>query len=98
MSGTMDVVIAAGVESMARVPMGLSAALPEERLRPVQSPRIEERYPGIQFSQFMGAEMVAKKYGLSTADLDRYALVSHQRAAADQGAGLRRRDRAVAVA
>ena len=59
----MDVVIAAGVESMTRVPMGLSAALPAKHgFGNYKSPRLEERYPHIQFSQFMGAEMIAKKY------------------------------------
>jgi len=55
MSGAMDVVIAAGVEGMTRVPMGLSAALPaKEGFGIYKSPKMEERYPGIQFSQFMG--------------------------------------------
>ena len=64
MSGTMDVVIASGVESMTRVPMGLSVSLPaKEGFGVPKSPFQEERYPNIQFSQFMGAEMVAEKYG-----------------------------------
>src|SRR5919106_315089 len=66
MSGAMDVVIAAGVESMTRVPMGLSSQLPAKNgFGTPKSPKIEERYPGIQFSQFMGAEMLAKKFDLS---------------------------------
>jgi acetyl-CoA C-acetyltransferase len=74
MSGAMDVVIAAGVESMSRVPMGLSSQLPYKNgFGTYKSPRIEARYPGIQFSQFTGAEMMAKKYGLSRAELDAYA-------------------------
>jgi acetyl-CoA C-acetyltransferase len=83
MSGAMDVVIAAGVESMSRVPMGLSSALPYKNgFGTYKSPRMEARYPGIQFSQFAGAEMIAKKYDLSRAELDAYALSSHQRAMA----------------
>ena len=83
MSGTMDVVIAAGVESMTRVPMGLSAVLPAKNgFGQYKSPRMEERYPGIQFSQFMGAEMMSKKYALTKDDLDRFAYESHQRAIA----------------
>jgi acetyl-CoA C-acetyltransferase len=83
MSGAMDVVIAAGVESMSRVPMGLSSALPYKNgFGTYKSPRMEDRYPGINFSQFAGAEMIAKKYGLSRETLDAYALSSHQRAAA----------------
>ena len=88
MSGTMDVVIAAGVESMSRVPMGLSSAMPEKAGfgRP-KSPRQEARYPGVVFSQFTGAEMMAKKYGLSRDQLDRFALDSHRKAAAATKAG-----------
>lgn len=83
MSGAMDVVIAAGVESMSRVPMGLSSALPYKNgFGTYKSPRMEARYPGINFSQFVGAEMVARKYDLSRAELDAYALASHQRAMA----------------
>ena len=83
MSGTQDVVIAAGVESMTRVPMGSTGALFHQAgLGRSKSPRQEERYPNIQFSQFMGAEMMSKKYGFSRADLDAYALESHRRAAA----------------
>ncbi|MDP1641678.1 MAG: beta-ketoacyl synthase N-terminal-like domain-containing protein, partial [Phenylobacterium sp.] len=74
MSGTQDVVIAAGVESMTRVPMGSSAALAAKAaMGQYKSPRMEERYPNIQFSQFMGAEMMAKKYGLTKDQLDEYA-------------------------
>jgi len=88
MSGTMDCVIAAGVESMTRVPMGLSAALPAKNgFGFYKSPEMEKRYPGIQFSQFTGAEMLSKKYGFSRDDLDRFALLSHQRAAAATRAG-----------
>ena len=88
MSGAMDVVIAAGVESMSRVPMGLSSQLPYKNgFGTYKSPRIEDRYPGVQFSQFMGAEMMARKYDLSRAELDAYALKSHQRAMAATKAG-----------
>jgi len=87
LSGTQDIVIASGVESMTRVPMGLSVSLPyKEGFGHPKSPRQEERYPNIQFSQFMGAEMVAEKYGLTKDQLDEYGYHSHQRAiAATQG-------------
>ncbi|MFT3813904.1 MAG: acetyl-CoA C-acetyltransferase [Acidovorax sp.] len=90
MSGAMDVVIAAGVESMTRVPMGTPTVLPfKNGLGTYMSPLISQRYPGVdQFSQFTGAEMMAKKYGLEKARLDAYALQSHQRAAAAARAGL----------
>ena len=87
MSGAMDVVIAAGVESMTRVPMGLASSLPAKNgFGNYKSPNIEQRYPNIVFSQFTGAEMMAEKYGLSKDELDEYAYGSHQRAiAATQG-------------
>ena len=88
MSGTMDIVIAAGVESMTRVPMGLSVALPAQNgFGLPKSPNQEARYPNIQFSQFVGAEMVAEKYGLTKDDLDQFSYESHQRAIAATQAG-----------
>ncbi|KPP89773.1 acetyl-CoA C-acetyltransferase [Erythrobacter sp. HL-111] len=87
MSGTQDVVIASGVESMSRVPMGSNATLHmKEGLGHYKSPRLEEKFPGVQFSQFMGAEMIAQKHGFTKDDLDRFALSSHEKAiAATQG-------------
>lgn len=83
MSGTQDIVIAAGVESMTRVPMGTTATLfMKEGLGTYKSPRLEEEYPGILFSQFMGAEMIVKKHGFRRDQLDAFALESHARAAA----------------
>ncbi len=88
MSGAMDCVIAAGVESMTRVPMGLASSLPAKNgFGHYKSPDIESRYPNIQFSQFTGAEMMAEKYGLSKDQLDEYAYNSHQRAIAATQAG-----------
>jgi acetyl-CoA C-acetyltransferase len=88
MSGAMDVVIAAGVESMSRVPMGLSTQLPAKNGFGVPvGAAMGARYPGIQFSQFLGAEMMAKKYELSKDQLDEYAYASHQRAIAATKSG-----------
>src|SRR4030088_236963 len=88
MSGTMDVVIAAGVEAMTRVPMGLASSLPAKNgFGTYKSPNIEKRYPHIVFRQFTGAELMAQKYGLSKEDLDKYAYESHQRAIAATQAG-----------
>jgi acetyl-CoA C-acetyltransferase len=88
MSGAMDIVIASGVESMSRVPMGLSAALPAKNgFGNYKSPRLEERYPHIQFSQFMGAEMIAKKYDQTKDQLDEFAYDSHQKAIAATKSG-----------
>jgi acetyl-CoA C-acetyltransferase len=83
LSGTQDVVIASGVESMTRVPMGSTGMLfAQAGLGKAKSPRQEARYPGIQFSQFLGAQMIAEKYGFDRDQLDRYALESHRRAGA----------------
>ena len=88
MSGAMDVVIAAGVESMSRVPMGTPSSLAlKAGLGFYVSPDMQRRYPDVQFSQFIGAEMVAKKYGLGRDQVDAYALQSHQRAMAATRAG-----------
>ena len=88
LSGTQDIVIAAGVESMTRVPMGTASRLPYEAgLGKSTSPSMQKRYPGVSFNQFAGAEMVAKKYDLSKDQLDAYAYESHRRAAAATQAG-----------
>ncbi|MCK1639713.1 acetyl-CoA C-acetyltransferase [Bradyrhizobium sp. 157] len=91
MTGSMDIVIAAGVESMTRVPMGLASSLPAKNgFGHYKSPGIEAKYPNIVFSQFTGAEMMAEKYGLSKDQLDEYSYNSHQRAiAATQGGKFR---------
>ncbi len=88
MSGTMDCVIAAGVESMTRVPMGSPHGLAEKAgLGSYMSPVIQRLYERQLFSQFEGAEMVARKYGLGKEVLDLFALQSHQKAAAATQAG-----------
>jgi acetyl-CoA C-acetyltransferase len=88
MSGSMDVVIAAGVESMTRVPMGLPSSLAfKNGFGSYMSPKIVERYPGIMFSQFAGAEMIATKYGLSKDLLDEFGYNSHRKAIAATQAG-----------
>jgi acetyl-CoA C-acetyltransferase len=88
MSGTQDVVIAAGVESMTRVPIGSPTTLAlNAGLGGPWSRRILERYGVTAFSQFTGAEMLADKYGFSREMLDEYALLSHQRAASATNAG-----------
>ena len=89
MSGTQDVVIAAGVESMTRVPMGLPFTLPMEHgigTGPF-SKRIQDRFGVPMFSQFIGAEMIAEKHGFSREELDRFALESHLKAAQATQAG-----------
>jgi acetyl-CoA C-acetyltransferase len=80
MSGTQDAVIAAGVESMSRAPMGLSMVA-DKGFTPFPA-SVTGKYGIPFFSQFMGAEMIAKKYGYDRARLDEYALESHRRAKA----------------
>ena len=88
MAGVMDVVIAAGVESMSRVPMALSSIFHEKAGHgSAKSPRQEDRYPGILFSQFTGAEAIAAKHGFSRDDLDLFGFQSQQKAIAASKAG-----------
>jgi acetyl-CoA C-acetyltransferase len=89
MSGTQDLVIAAGVESMTRVPMGTPIFLPlQAGIGTGPWPKsVQERYGVTEFTQFRGAEMMAKKYGLSRDQLDAFALASHRKAAAATQAG-----------
>ena len=89
MSGTQDIVIAAGVESMTRVPMFSNLDYHMKAGVGVGpfSPRILQRFGVEAFSQFEGAEMIAAKYGFDRAPLDAYALESHRRATAATEAG-----------
>ena len=83
MSGTQDVVIAGGVEVMSLAPIGASVKDGYDAGHgfPFNAAGIESRYPGVFFSQFTGAELVANKWNLSREDLDNFALSSHQKAA-----------------
>lgn len=84
MSGTQDIVIAAGVESMTRVPMGSNYSLHKKEgigTGPF-SDRIQTRFGVKNFSQFDGAEMIARKYGFTREALDQFAYESHMKAAA----------------
>ena len=82
MSGTQDVIISGGVEAMSTVEIGsnIRDGLANGRGIP-KGERLEMQYPGIQFSQFDGAELLAEKYDISRADLDAFGLLSHRRAA-----------------
>ena len=81
MSGTQDVIISGGVEAMSTVEIGsnIKDGLANGRGVP-KGERLEAQYPGIQFSQFDGAELLAEKYNISRDDLDSFGLLSHQRA------------------
>jgi acetyl-CoA C-acetyltransferase len=82
MSGAQDIVIAGGVESMTRVPMGLvTNGLPRKNgLGFYMSEHLASKYK-MEFSQFVGAEMMATKYGVTQEDLTKYSVESHMRAA-----------------
>lgn len=84
MSGMQDIVIAGGVESMTRVPMGSAITLAKAGgigANPF-SEAIQKRYGVDSFNQFVGAQMIADKYGFNREEHDRFALSSHQKAAA----------------
>ncbi|HWH33299.1 MAG TPA: thiolase family protein [Egibacteraceae bacterium] len=82
MTGSYDLVVAAGVESMSRVPMG-SALMGRNPF----GEAFGERYPGGLIPQGVAAERIALKWGLSREQLDELALRSHQLAAAAEDAG-----------
>ncbi len=81
MSGTQDLIICGGVEAMSTVEIGstIRDGLAHGRGIP-KGERLEAQYPGIQFSQFDGAELLAAKYGISREELDEFAYQSHQKA------------------
>jgi len=81
-SGQYDVVVAGGVESMSRVPMG--AAIGDAN--PFGS-ALESRFGGTRPNQGIGAEMIAERWGLSRAQLDEFSVASHEKAAAAQDDG-----------
>jgi len=87
MSGTQDLVIAAGVENMAMVPMGTNAAVVKELGASPKGAGWAERYGDQEISQFRGAQLMCEKWGYSRDDLERFALESHRRAirAIDEG-------------
>jgi len=80
MAGAYDVVVAAGVESMTRTPMGSSVV---RELGYPFGPRMMARYAekGGLVSQGIGAEMIADQWGISREELDAFSVRSHQRAA-----------------
>nr|WP_030500994.1 thiolase family protein [Micromonospora purpureochromogenes] len=79
-AGAYEIVVASGVESMSRVPIG-SSALVDGARADVAGPVVATRYPGGLVPQGVSAELIARKWGLSRIQLDEYAATSHQRAA-----------------
>jgi acetyl-CoA acyltransferase len=78
-SGQYDVVVAGGVESMSRVPMGSSIG--PNRVNPSGS-GLETVFHGVAPNQGISAEMIAERWGLTRAELDEYSVASHEKAAA----------------
>jgi acetyl-CoA acyltransferase len=81
-AGHYDFVVAGGVESMSRVPMGKSVA--------DQNPYSQaffDRYGGIAPNQGLGAEMMAEKWGFSRTQLDEFSVASHEKAAVARSEG-----------
>ena len=77
-AGAYDVVIAAGVEHMTRVPMGSSVA--EGKYGFPFGPRMTQRYPNL-VPQGISAELISEKWGISREENDRFSVESHRRAA-----------------
>jgi acetyl-CoA acetyltransferase family protein len=82
MAGVYDIVIAGGVESMSRIPMG-SARIGQDPFGPLMAERFA---PGL-VSQGVSAELVAAKWGITRGELDAYSARSHQLAAAARDSG-----------
>jgi acetyl-CoA C-acetyltransferase len=88
LSGTQDLVIAAGVESMSVVTMGSTVTLPAKAGMPLPwGSGWRERYGAQEISQFRGAQMMCEQWDLKRSQLEEFALESHQRAvrATDEG-------------
>ena len=81
MSGTQDLVVAAGVENMGMVPMGSNVKFAVDAGLPVYGDGWSARYGGKEISQFRGAQLICEKWGINRAELEQFALESHQRAA-----------------
>eukprot|EP00808_Paulinella_micropora_P018050 g25647.t1 len=87
-SGSQDVVVAMGVEVMSLVPIGSSVMLGVKAGYGMpMGEQMQQKWPGVVFSQFRGAELLAAKYGVTRQELDQFALESHERAAKASEAG-----------
>ncbi|MDQ0728190.1 acetyl-CoA C-acetyltransferase [Microbacterium sp. W4I20] len=90
MSGTADLVIAGGLQSMSQVPLTASATVGEQfgfTTPLAESPGWQARYGDQEISQFAGAELIAEKWGISREQMEQFALESHRRAAVAQDEG-----------
>jgi acetyl-CoA C-acetyltransferase len=80
LSGTQDLVVAAGVENMGMVPMSSNEIVIRELGNERRGKGWAQRYGDQEISQFRGAELIAEKWGLSREDMERYSVESHRRA------------------
>jgi acetyl-CoA C-acetyltransferase len=90
MSGTADVVVAGGVQNMSAIPISAAMIVGERFGFPDPfsgSAGWRRRYGDVPLSQFRSAEMIARKWGCTRLDMERFALRSHQRAVAAVAAG-----------
>lgn len=90
MSGTQDVVVAGGLQNMSAIPISASMLAGREygfTTPTAESPGWTERFGDADISQFVGADMMAKKWGITREEMEQWALQSHQRArrAIDEG-------------
>jgi acetyl-CoA C-acetyltransferase len=89
MSGAMDLVVAGGVQSMSQVPMMLAftAGQPEGFDPFTSSPGWVQRYGTIDINQYDGAEEIARRWGITRDDADRFSAESNRRARTAQDEG-----------
>jgi acetyl-CoA C-acetyltransferase len=81
LSGTADLVVAGGVQNMSMVP--IAAAMSPPYPDPFSgSAGWRARYGAEEISQFRAADLIADKWGIGRAEMERYALASHQKALA----------------
>jgi acetyl-CoA C-acetyltransferase len=87
MSGTQDLVVAAGVENMAMVPIDVNGIVVKELGRTKFGTGWADRFGDQEISQFLGAQLIAERWDLSRDELEAYSLTSHQRALQAIGEG-----------
>ena len=90
MSGTQDVVLAGGVQNMSAIPISQAMIAGQElgfTTPTAESPGWNKRFGDVEISQFVGADMIAKKWDISRGDMEAWSLQSHQRAKAAIAAG-----------
>ena len=95
MAGVQDIVVAGGMQNMSLIPIGAAMGVMDHEA--IGHPEIEDpfttskgwvdRYGTQEISQFRGAELIAKKWGLTREQLEEFALESHERAARAQDEG-----------